>query len=182
MPNKLVMKIAFDLMGVLFEPSRIIYNGFYPKLREELSYEEIKNAYKKAVIGDSKELNLMIKIERQKKILLEVVKPTIDFTILKNLDKDIYVVSNLPYLWGLWLIDKYLKNHISGAFISGFMGKKKPQKEMFEDVSRVIGRNVIFFDDKEENLKTAKEIGWKVKKVERSEQLKKELQKITKHF
>ena len=148
----------FDFMGVLFEPGHIIKNGFYPLLRERFTYEELKSAYKKAVLGDSYLLNSMIPVEEQRRILLEIVKPKFDFSLLKNVRA--YGLTNLPALWGFTLYETYLERHFSGVFISGCMGVKKPDEEVYKRITTVLGNDIVFFDDKEENIINAKKMGW----------------------
>ncbi len=152
------MKFVFDFMGVLFEPGHIIRNGFYPLLRDRFTYEELKSAYKKAVLGDSHLLNSMVPVEEQRKILLSVVKPKFDFSMLKGIRA--YGLTNLPAFWGFSLYETYLGNYFSGVFVSGAMGIKKPDEEVYRRITGVLGKDIIFFDDKVENVNNAKKAGW----------------------
>ena len=150
-------KLVLDLMGVLFSPSRIIKHGF-SKALPDIPYERIKSAYKRAVVGDAWELNELIPLERQREILLSVVKPTFDFSIIK---RRFYVLSNMPALWGVWLACEHLSGILDGLFISGSMGMKKPDPAVFKKVSEVVGGEIVFLDDKEENVASALKAGWK---------------------
>ncbi len=175
-----MVKICFDFMGVLFRPNHLIRDGFAIKLKEKYTYEEIKRAYRKATIGDSSELNQLIPIKEQKKILLEIVEPMFDFSRLKKLSSlhQLYGITNLPLVWAYTLYEKYLEDTFSGAFISGSIGIEKPDIRIYEFISKAIGNEVIFLDDREENLEPARKIGWKTYLIKGSEDIEQILPKL----
>ena len=100
-------------------------------------------------------------------MLLRIAKPTFDFSRLKG---NVYILSNMPALWGVWLIEEYLAHCIDGAFISGFIGKEKPDEVLFRQVAQVVGQ-AVFLDDREENVEAAKRVGWKAHMVKNKDEV-----------
>lgn len=75
----------------------------------------------------------------------------------------IYLATNnekyrVEYLWEII----GLKNHFDGVFSSADLGLKKPDPEFYLQVLRMLkgkSEDVIFFDDDEENVESARRIG-----------------------
>jgi Fanconi anemia group M protein len=174
--------LVFDYGGVISKYGSLkeIFN-FKEKPKEEFEkwLNDTHSAWKLADIGKI-DFNEFLKISSQKlnedfekhkievfnkiKILNEEI-----LNILEELKKKGYklaILSNNPK----GVLDEIIKEyHFEKIFdkiiISGELGVKKPQKEIFEKTTEILKtkkENILFFDDKEKNIYAAKSFGWNV--------------------
>ena len=85
--------------------------------------------------------------------------------IIKELKKDgnrVYLLSNLAEIDYKIFKEQFDMTLFDGLFLSYEMHKVKPEKEIFEEVINKLEKNpndIIFFDDREKNVKMARECG-----------------------
>ena len=85
--------------------------------------------------------------------------------IIKELKKDgnrVYLLSNLAEIDYKIFKEQFDMSLFDGLFLSYEMHKVKPEKEIFEEVINKLGKNpndIIFLDDREKNVKMARECG-----------------------
>ena len=91
------------------------------------------------------------------------------------------MLSNLPELWGKYIYDKYLQEYFNGAFISGSLGIKKPDPRIYAIVQSTIKGPITYFDDKKENIETARTFNWNAILITSKEQLLELLEQINKN-
>ena len=81
---------------------------------------------------------------------------------LKNENNKVYLLSNLAEIDYEILKEQFDMNLFDEVFLSYQMHKIKPEKEIFEEVVNKLGKNskdILFFDDKEKNVKVARKCG-----------------------
>lgn len=168
--------IIFDLMGVVFKEAHIIKDSLYPILREcnePVSYEKVKEEYIKLGVGKVSEVEFWKAIDVQqsmpRKIFLEKLRESFDDDFMGLLStflgKTIGVLSNNAAEWAEYLLHNTgLENQIHIKLISGELGYKKPEKEIYDLLVQRCGgnpSNILFIDDKLSNLKAAGGMGIK---------------------
>jgi len=157
--------VVFDLMGVLLSPARLIRHGLAPATG--LPYRRLKEAYEEAVVGNAKPLEELIPWDRQMELLEGIVKPMVDLERVREVvgQREAYGLTDLPVHWAVFLWRKHLP-FLNGLFASGAMGLRKAEGAV-EVVARALaGREVVFLDDRRENVEAAKEVGWRAFLVE----------------
>src|SRR5690554_5822555 len=105
-------------------------------------------------------------------LLLDIPKERVE--LLKSLRKNskLYLLSNTNSIHFKIVEEIYKAEHGGSTFVSLFdriflsyeMGLRKPDKRIYEQIVKDIGAKpgqCLFFDDTEENLATAKEVGLK---------------------
>lgn len=92
------------------------------------------------------------------------VNPDIDYIVnlVKSKNYKIYILSNIGKLQEDELLNDVGASRFDGIFLSFKLHQIKPDKGIYQTVINKIGANpkdVYFFDDKEENVKSANEMG-----------------------
>ncbi len=189
-------KFVFDIMGVLLEPAHLIKNAFHKYTKSKglnMTYEEVKRLYKLASRGDAWALNHTFSIEEQRSFLSQYVyKKPKNFRAFESLlarGKRLYLLTNMPCFWGIHIYDAFFSSlPISGLYISGCCTLKKPEQLFFEHVNRALRQQaeetdetkieIHLFDDKDENLASAKAIGWHAHKISKDGDVEEELREF----
>lgn len=160
--------VACDLMGVIFEESHIISNILIPKFNLKIDKTYIKSQYNLLNVNKIQEqdfwINIGIKNTREgMKSFLDEMKLNQEFILqIQNLNKlySFGILSNLPIEWKNYLEKKFnLTKLFCPRIYSGDIGCEKPQKEIYlEYINSTRNRysEILFIDDKIENLITAK--------------------------
>ena len=184
-----IQVIIFDLGNVVIEIdfSRVIseWQKFSGKNKIDVSKNSILGSvnekYERGELSTSqfieslkKELNLDITdeqlLEGWNKIFVgEIlgIRDVIDRVVSKY---PLYIFSNTSISHAeVWSIEySELLKHFQKIFTSFELGMRKPEKESFLEVSTKIGvipEKILFFDDTEENIIAANELGMKAVKV-----------------
>ncbi len=157
--------VVFDLMGVLLYPARLIKHGFAPATG--IPYRKLKEAYEKAVVGNAKPLEELIPWEKQMKLLKEIVKPMVELERIADLvgEREAYGLTDLPVHWAVFLWREHLP-FLNGLFASGAMGVRKAEGGIVMVGRALSGRDVVFLDDRKENVEEAERVGWRAFLVE----------------
>ena len=178
------MKLLFDLGGVFFDwHPKYFYKNIF-KNKTELNFflksvcsdewnllqdagRSIKHAEKDLISkfpNYSKEIKLFYPNHR--KMIKGVFKSSIDLlNDLKSKKYECYVLSNWSVETYIGMEDEYeFLKKFDGIIISGVENIVKPDKKIFElAIQRfnLIPKQTIFIDDRIENIKSAKNIGFK---------------------
>lgn len=176
----MIKNIIFDLGGVLFdegldvvskvlnEDAKDIYNKTYNKIFREciLGHMEVSDYIKMLDKNDPdyEKMKFILQKENQP-LFLPIIKENYDY-ISKLKDKyNLYILSNLTkesYEYVQSVVN--LDDVFIGGVYSFKVGYRKPDKEIYEiilDKYHLNKEETIFFDDKERNVKAARELGIK---------------------
>lgn len=174
---------VFDLGNVMVIPMNI--EMLYEKLKCKVSYGEFLTFFKydksvidahKGLISDEEHIQKLLEFAKSKKTIEEykaiyvtirngLFKDTSD--IIERLKRDgkrVYLLSNLRKIDFDWFQTIYDVSKFDDLFLSYEMHINKPDKKIYEQMIQKlkIDPNLInFFDDMEENIKSAKECGIK---------------------
>jgi putative hydrolase of the HAD superfamily len=103
---------------------------------------------------------------------------------VKELSKNhkISILSNIPKEWVDYKIATFGLDKIFNPIIaSGYVGCKKPDKEIFEIALKKLNskaKDCVFIDDREKNIVTAKQLGMKTILFVSKEELEEELENV----
>ena len=168
--------VIFDAMGVIYEVADDVSDLLVPFLRSKNNSTLLKIIYEtyiKASLGKITSQNfwkILGYVEEYPKIEEEfldnwyTINP--EFTeivkILKNKYK-IGMLSNDLKEWSKFLRIKFnINNYFDIAIISGEVGYRKPDRKIYElllEKTNTKSKDIIFVDDKLENLRSASELG-----------------------
>ena len=168
--------VIFDAMGVIYEVADDVSDLLIPFLRSKnnkIPLKKIYESYIEASLGHitSKEFwNNLGYIEEYPKIEEEFLDHwyTIDpeFNEVAKILKKKYkigMLSNDLKEWSNFLRIKYnINRYFDIAIISGEVGYRKPDKKIYElllEKTNTKSKDIIFVDDKLENLRSASELG-----------------------
>lgn len=160
--------LALDLMGVVFQPGRMVKNRLYSMLPIRPPFDEVKAEYEKLVLGASEEdfwRYLGVGLELRQRFLdsLELdaeAKPLMAAARRKGVR--VCALSNHAESWAEYLDEKFGLEW-DYRFISAEKGVKKPHPETFERFlkeTNLDAADVLFVDDQVRNLKAAQEKGF----------------------
>ncbi len=182
------MKLIFDVMGVLLDPAHLIKHAMTPYINEDkglnLPYGEIKRRYKLASRGDAKALNELLSIDEQRAFLDRYVKRRKDFSAFEKLvgKYNLYLLTNMPCDWGIHIYKRFFEKNVMGVYISGCCTMKKPEEMFFANVKMALTQEgeekLIYFDDKEENIQSAKKAGFEAQLIKEDGALEEALAKL----
>lgn len=124
-------------------------------LKEELAKYAQKWGWK-----DSTDDLLRFWFEGEKEVNQELLDKISE---LRQESREVYLATNnekyrVGYLWNT----TGLKNHFDGVFSSVDLGLKKPDPEFYLKVLSILKakpEDVVFFDDDEENVESARKVG-----------------------
>lgn len=172
---------AIRVGGELFENPEQLWSEFDKGLYTQ---EEIICAYEKRYPRDAKAIRYFISHGEY----MHVPRPKIWELLhqLKEAGAKVYLLSNYPEE----LFHKHLQyadfmNDIDGKMVSYMIKKAKPDEAIYYALCDNYGLKMeecIFFDDREENIATAKRLGMSGKKVTSKEMLQEELIKLIDEF
>ena len=160
--------VVFDVMGVIISNPSLVKDGLYPLYKEKYSYEYVKGLYDDVRAnpqGDSSlwqglgELDHDLARER----FLNMYELTEGFVDFKNFLKEngfkMAILSNMPKEWGKFFYKKYnLSEDFNPMVFSGKVGVSKPDYGKYIEFLKIKdtnSSNILFIDDKLENLKSA---------------------------
>lgn len=168
--------VVFDAMGVIYEVADDVSDLLIPYLRSKNNKTPLKiiyDSYIKASLGkiSSKEFwEIMGYNKKYPDIEVEFLDNwyTLDSEFLDIGEKlkenyNLGMLSNDLKEWSNFLRNKYeIHTYFKVAVISGEVGYRKPDKKIYEILLEKTGANpeeIIFVDDKLENLNSASELG-----------------------
>ncbi|MDQ6989885.1 MAG: HAD-IA family hydrolase [Mariprofundaceae bacterium] len=177
-----IKMVVFDLFGVLITEGHMISNVLMPLLPENTSKTVVKSFYNPYTRGEidehafwhgigqhdnaplrAKFLNSFI-LDAQFNSSIQTLSATYQLAIL----------SNLGSAWAENLSHQFnFKAHFKPIMFSGDVGCEKPQPriyEMFIQQSQLQAEEIIFIDDRLENLQAAHQFGIKTIHFQREEQ------------
>ena len=147
-PQTLKTRFAFDEVYEQHERGEIEAAAFFASLRETLgvtlSDEQLKEGWNAIFLGDISQTTALLK-------RLEGKVP-------------LYAFSNTNETHKLFWSERYAEflTPFERIFVSSDMGKRKPEREAFAYVAAEIGvefGDILFFDDTQENVSAAKDLG-----------------------
>ncbi len=154
--------VVFDVIGVLVDINDIVtdvLHRFYP----HYDYHELRKRYD--IYAEGKGYEEFFR-DKEREILKYLVVSEEGRYVLEKLKGDGYmtgIITNLPSRWGRYVVGQ-IKDHVDVHVISGEAGVRKPNPLIYKAFLKLSGarpEEVIFIDDRENNLITAKEIGMK---------------------
>lgn len=172
----MIKVVAFDLMGVVFTEGHMIKNVLMPLLKEhgiKTEKDYVKAQYKlvtKSKIPDNmfwESIDVSDYHDLEKEFLDKfILDPDFKTTVaILSSDYRLGILSNLSIDWGKYLIDKFRFNdYFSLIITSGVERILKPDSKIYEIFREKSGADpdqILFVDDKKENLISANEVGIK---------------------
>ena len=166
--------IAFDLFGVILEEGHLISNGLFKYLPDDIDKKKVKRLYKDYNLNQLNEKRFWHEIgildyQAIRQTFLNEFKLDPEFeSVISQLGKQfkLSILSNLPADWADALSRKYnFASRFDPICFSGHLGYQKPQPEIYLHLVNQSGlnpENIIFVDDRLENLKAAKTLGMQV--------------------
>lgn len=173
---------VFDLGNVIVIPMNV--KKLYEMLECKISYEEFRNYFKndksvddihKGVISTEEYIDKMIKFTGSNKTIDEYIsiftgpirnglfKDTVEIIDkLKKNNQKICMLSNLRKLDFEWFETQYDINNFDKLYLSYEMHLVKPNKDIYEEMIKDLNtevENIYFFDDNQDNVNAAKELG-----------------------
>jgi putative hydrolase of the HAD superfamily len=161
--------VAFDIMGVIITESSLVRKGLYPLYKDNFSYEYIKSLYKDIRSDTQGDISIwkglgVKESDKAREEFLDIYKVDSGFEKLRNCLKEKGInkgiISNMPKEWGEYFVEKLNLNYdFDPIVLSGTIGLKKPNDEIYQrflEDSGVEGEEIVFIDDKLENLEAAK--------------------------
>lgn len=173
---------VFDLGNVIVIPMNT--KKLYEMLECKISYEEFRNYFKndksagdihKGIITTEEYIDKMIEFTGSNKTRDEYIsiftgsirnglfKDTVEIIDkLKKNNQKICMLSNLRKLDFEWFETQYDINNFDKLYLSYEMHLVKPNKDIYEKMIKDLNtevENIYFFDDNQENVNIAKELG-----------------------
>jgi HAD superfamily hydrolase (TIGR01509 family) len=173
--------IAFDLMGVIFVESHIVKNLLIPLLGSSFKYEIVKKQYNLATEGKISDATFWESIdisngEAVKKKYLNKFQLDPEFTTTIKSLKEKYqlgIISNISKDWWEYLDKRYKFSALfNPILISGIEKIGKPNAKLFSlflERSSASSSEILFIDDKRNNLIQAHTVGFKTVWYKREE-------------
>ncbi len=168
------MKIlVLDAMGVIYKSSSIVGELLAPFILQnggETGKENVKKAYLSASLGDIsadqfwQQVGLDPELEDQYLSLHRISEGLKAFLVTANEMKiPVWMLSNDVDRWSRKLRCKFdIERYFQGAVISGDVRSRKPDVAIYQalfDRSGISPEQMLFFDDKQENVSTAMALG-----------------------
>lgn len=180
-----VKLVVFDLMGVIFVECHIVRNILFPMLPEPKDYDAVKKQYLLLHDGSIstkdfwKNINIKDYKDFQKKYLDKIKLDQNYVNVIDQLKTKykLGILSNLPLDFAKYLTNKHnFKNIFSLILVSGKTGFLKPKTEPYKLLikkTKLPAEQVVFIDDRKNNLVNAKKFGIKTIRYNReSDELK----------
>ena len=165
--------VAFDLFGVVFTEGHMVSGTLMPLLPEDADRSIVKGFYNQYTLGKVTETAFWQGIGEPnnpslRKCFLNTFVLDEHFSHVVDTLSDNYslsILSNLGSDWAEVLINKFLFNQtFSPIIISGEVGCGKPDDRIYDiliEQSELPAEEIIFVDDRLENLATAHALGMK---------------------
>lgn len=165
----MIKVIAFDLIGVLLRENDYVLSDQEDKIERLFG----KNSSDEEVINKAMKLTGLSEdavVNEIKKIISSIYDVVIDLREIKNKYKDVklFVASNHVSYVKDFIREKY-GNLFDKIIISASLGSYKPKKAFFEALinqAKVKPEEILFLDDRQENVDAALAVGIKAVLIE----------------
>lgn len=173
-------RLIFDLFGVLTKESYFATKTLYPLIKDKISYDQFKKRYLLYCVGliSNKEFWENV-VEKEKiakfehKLFKNIVKyDNTLISLIKKLEKEgtyLYLASEIPHEWGgLMLKILGIESSFRKKFYSSKIRHTKPFLKFFKEVfesNELKGKDLVYIDDTEANLKAVSKYKFMVKTV-----------------
>lgn len=166
-----ITHLLFDVFGVLISEGHLISNGLMKLLPEEIDKKTVKQAYDACNIGDIDEAEFWQKIGMDEYADLRTrflesfqLSPGFESFIPKLKQQySLAILSNCPEGWAVDLSQRFgFSQWFSTILFSAQQHLKKPQLQFYQLALQqldVAAEQVLFIDDRIENLQAAKKVG-----------------------
>ena len=156
---------VFDVAGVLIDTRHLIRKGLYRFLKGMVDYHELKNLYNLYSVGriSQEEFNEVVPRDIEDKFLrsLRIRREALEvLEELRRRRKRIGIITNMPSYWARHILRSI--SHVDLSVTSGEVGVRKPDPEIFRiflEKSKARPQDILFIDDRLDNLETAAELG-----------------------
>jgi HAD superfamily hydrolase (TIGR01509 family) len=164
----MIKAIFLDFEGVITANGLAMHKGWFPKITQYVSYEEMCNRYDKAKFGEISYLEYVKDIPLNKR-LTSVTNTTYHKgakIALKVLSKkmNLYIASNhTPVFFEKELKKLNVKKYFKKLFASHKIKLAKPDPKFFQFMlkkTKQSAKESIFVDDAKRNLEIAKQLGF----------------------
>jgi len=167
------------LLGISWnKATKIFYKHYDSKLKfgkgsEDEFYKDLIKASKKN-----------ISVKKLRKFYRSLVKKEPAFSMAKKLSRKypLYIMNNGVKEWMNLRIKKFhLKKYFEGFVCSAYVGYTKPDKRIYEIMLKKVKvkpKEIVFIDDRKENVKRARELGINAILFRGVKQLEKELLRL----
>jgi len=167
----MIKMLAFDLFGVVITEGHMISNVLMPLLPANTKKPVVRKFYNQYTRGDITESAFWQGIgqpanpQLREQFLNSFVLDEDLAHVVDELSKDyrLSILSNLSKDWANVLVDKFqLTQTFAPIIISGEAGYEKPNRRIYEiliEQSRLPAEQIIFIDDRLENLAAAHALG-----------------------
>lgn len=173
-------RIIFDLFGVLTKESYFATKTLYPLIKDRISYDQFKKRYLLYCIGHISNKEFWDDIVAKEKIakfeyklfknIVKYDKPLV--SLIKKLEKEgvcLYLASEIPHKWGdLILRQLRIESSFRKKFYSSRIRHTKPFLKFFKEIfesNELKGKDLIYIDDTQANLKAIYKYKFMVKTV-----------------
>lgn len=188
-----VKNIVFDLGGVLIDwrPCEYLLESFPEEVAKVLEKEIFKHEdwklMDRGVLPENKlwekkkrELSgfreYVERLEREVPELLRPIEENVKLLPVLKKSFKLYALSNYGRIYFEMVRKKYdFFELFDGMVISSHVGYLKPEKEIYLELIRrykIVPEESLFIDDTPENVKTAREIGFRAVRLEKPSKLK----------
>jgi len=167
----MIKMIAFDLFGVVITEGHMVSNVLMPLLPTDTQKSVVKKFYNQYTRGDISESAFWQGIgqpnnpQLREQLLNSFILDEGLAHVVDQLSKDytLSILSNLGKDWAEFLINKFLfKQTFAPITISGEAGCEKPNSRIYDiliEQSQLPAEQIMFIDDRLENLATAHTLG-----------------------
>ena len=167
-----VSLVVLDLMGVVLQEGNLVMGGLYPIYGDSYSEEYLQGLYEDVRTNLEGDFSLQKALDETDPVIartrfLSSFEVDLGFARFRgqvySSEMRLGIISNMAKEWGEYFIHKFeLEKGFDPIVISGLVGMKKPNKEIFElfiSRSNCKPKEILFIDDKLRNLKGASEVG-----------------------
>lgn len=166
----MIKAIVFDLWGVTLTQRSLLSKYLYPLVSSFISKEELRKRYNAACVAALSEKEFWQGIpqpEKIKKKILAQISLNEEISFLEKLKEKYFLVlfSRTPQEWGQAVVEKFnLKHSYEKIFFTADLRLDKSNPQAFQKIQEELKlkpQEIIFIDDKPNNLAPAKKVGWK---------------------
>lgn len=165
--------VAFDLFGVILSEGHLISRVLMSLLPDDADKKWVKKQYEAFNVGDisEKEFWNAINVDEYTELRNTFINsfeldPDVNATVkvLKE-NYQLCILSNYPADWADMMSEIFaFKDNFNPCLFSGYVNCKKPEPEIYQKLISQTGLNpnqIIFIDDRLENLQAAYDQGMK---------------------
>lgn len=170
-PSPAIHMICFDLFGVILKEGHLISNALLPMLPDNCDQQQLKRSYDAFNLAHITELEFWSSIgqlpyQNLRQQFLDQFELDANYPLIVRQLRPHYrlsILSNLPPDWAISLTEALqLKTYFDPILFSGMLGCKKPHPEIYRQMinrSGIPAHQILFIDDRLENLRSAHEAG-----------------------